>query len=126
LFIVEALHSFGKGFICTPEYLRDKCAYGLNLRAAPLRAAADDQSGSHGDEEESEDPGSFKVSKSRYESFYEGQGDGGKLGAIDTTAVDDARCVCACVCVGGVHAVEGYLYPICALVVLIGTPISGT
>jgi hypothetical protein len=27
--------------------------------------------------------------------------------------------VCVYVCVGGVHAVEGYLYPICALVVLI-------
>jgi hypothetical protein len=126
LFVVEALHSFGKGFICTLEYLRDNSAYGLNLRAALLRAAADDQSGSHGDVE-SEDPGSFKVSKSRYESFYERQGDGGKLGAIDTTAVDDARCVYVCMCVwGGLHAVEGYLYPICAFVLLISTPISGT
>ena len=116
------MHSSGKGCICTlglSARAGDKSVDGLNLRAASLRAAAGDQSGSHGDQEEAEDPGSFKVSKSRYESFYEGQGDGGKLGAIDTTAVD-ARCVCVCVCVFVcvcvyVHAVEdAYLCVGCA------------
>lgn len=35
--------------------------------------------------------GEFKQGKSRYEAYYEGQGQGGSDGAIETTAVEDDR-----------------------------------
>jgi hypothetical protein len=64
------------------------CARPVCLRAAK-------EGGAQRGQEEAWDASQFKEGKSRYEAFYEGQGAGGADGAIDTTAEDVLRCVCA-------------------------------
>ena len=66
----------------TSPRLRSFCpACPVFLRSSPL--------GSPGEDADEATDGVLKQGKSRYEAYYEGQGQGGKEGAIDTTAVDD-------------------------------------
>jgi len=57
-------------------------AFPVCLRSSPLDSPA-------AEDADENNEGVLKKGKSRYEAYYEGQGQGGKEGAIDTTAVDD-------------------------------------